>query len=164
MGFNKYFDCIVFSTTKHHAWICGEIARAKRLRRRGSFYVIQCERDLARRFEAQLVHTIPIVCRSYSSTGYRRSDTKRRLRTSIFTGNLTLCFYLFFLWRMEELFLELADRRVIVTVAHDSVHAASDVPATDVADDGPVSCRESSRMLLEPIVIFDSCLDATIGR
>jgi len=65
---------------------------------------------------------------------------------------------------MKQGFFELADGRVIVGVAYNSVYATSDVPSANVANDSSILCGETPRMFLEPIVILDGGLDAAVGR
>src|SRR5215216_1302083 len=66
---------------------------------------------------------------------------------------------------MEQVFFELRDGRVIMGIAYNSVHAARDVPAADVANDDSIGCgSKPPRIFLKPIVILDGGLDSTIGR
>src|SRR5262245_42585375 len=65
---------------------------------------------------------------------------------------------------MKELFFELPDARVIMSVADNSVHTASDVAAADIANDSPISSGQPACMLLKPIVILDGSFDPAIGR
>ncbi|WP_156432439.1 hypothetical protein [Burkholderia sp. MSMB1498] len=72
--------------------------------------------------------------------------------------------FLLFVFRVQELFLEFADRRMIVAVAHDAIDGARDVAAAHVADDRSVCALQPRRMLTDPIVIFDGRLDSAVVR
>ena len=64
---------------------------------------------------------------------------------------------------MQQVFLEFADSRMIVAVAHDSVYGASNVASAHIADDGAVFALEIRCMYAEPIVIFNSRFNTALS-
>src|SRR5450631_2142794 len=77
---------------------------------------------------------------------------------------LALLFCLLFGRLVEQLLLEFSNGRMVVSVAHYSIHGSGDVSPTHVANNHrSIVALEVGRPVAQPIVVLNGCLNAAVA-